>query len=161
MYFSAKNRINILLSAVPIRAWRLAYKERIGIDDRGHRPLRKIHLLAYVRQDANVATGECRRQADVRRYCFFDVSSAEQIQVMYEGRCTMYKISDSQRCESLFSSTFGGKAKKNQDLSETKTLLRGALIKKKIQRCVNFSALVFGTFQRVWRHIRIQLFVRE
>ena len=31
MYFSAKNRINILLSAVPIRAWRLAYKERIGI----------------------------------------------------------------------------------------------------------------------------------
>ena len=72
MYFSAKNRINILLSAVPIRAWRLAYKERIGIDDRGYRPLRKIHLLAYVRQDANVATGECRRQADVRSTTFFE-----------------------------------------------------------------------------------------
>ena len=49
----------------------LAYEERIGIDDSGQSPLRKIHLFAYAPQDANVATGECRRQADVRRYCFF------------------------------------------------------------------------------------------
>ena len=44
--------------AIPIRAWMLAYEERIGIDDSGQSPLRKIHLLAYAPQDANVATGE-------------------------------------------------------------------------------------------------------
>ncbi len=57
-----------------IRAWMLAYGERIGTSDRGCNPLRKIHFFVYVRQDATVLSGELaneENQGGVRRYCFF------------------------------------------------------------------------------------------